>query len=74
MRDSISPGKGARAVRKQLRELFAQCRQPGWDGYNAEPVLAQTYQNADSVLSVLPTDLPVPTVGIEADGHLTLEW
>src|SRR5205809_10547 len=74
MRDSVSLRKDVRSAREQLSQVFAVCQQPGWDGYDAEPVSKKTYLKADELLNALPKDIPVPSVGVEADGHLTLEW
>ena len=50
------------------------CEKPGWDGYGAEPVTLDAYRVAYRLVEHLPADIPMPSVGAEPDGHLTLEW
>ena len=59
---------------KQSEEVRQSCSTPGWDGYGAEPVTLATVEQACAFAGTFPPDLPVPTVGIEADGHITFEW
>jgi hypothetical protein len=61
-------------VQNALSEQFETCLKRGWDGYFAEPVSWDTFSNASRFLEALPHGFPMPTVGAEADGHITLEW
>lgn len=70
--DSLDDGR--LQVHDALVEQFEQCSERGWDGYGAEPVRQDTYQHAYRFVEALPPGFPMPTVGAEADGHLTLEW
>ena len=74
LRDSFSLGKALRTAHEQLRDVFEGCREPRWDGYGAEAVSHRTYQYAYWFLESLPPGIPMPTTGVEADGHLTFEW
>jgi hypothetical protein len=68
---------GAVTREQALQALAAQaesCAQPGWDGHGAEPVSDETCRHARRVLTALPVSVPMPTIGAEPDGHLTLEW
>jgi hypothetical protein len=65
---------GRMRVQTALAEQLEECSQSGWDGYGAEPVIEDTYRNAYHFIEALPRGFPMPTVGAEADGHLTLEW
>ena len=58
----------------ELREVFQECRTPGWDGYSALPVEQDTMRCAYYILASLPHDFPRPSIGAEPDGQLTLEW
>jgi hypothetical protein len=58
----------------ELSSVARHCGAANWDGYGAAPVAEQTYEQARSFLDALPSGTPVPSVGVEADGHLTLEW
>ncbi len=57
-----------------MSALDTECQEPNWDGYVAEPVSAETYRLACKFLKSLPLGTPAPSMGAEADGHLTLEW
>lgn len=57
-----------------LATLYEECKAPGWDGYGAEPVSAQTRANAAKFLCGLPRGLPCPDLGAEPDGSITVEW
>lgn len=63
-----------REAMQELCGIFEQCQTPDWDGYGALPVEAATYQDAYRFLESLPPGLPMPSVGAEPDGQLTLEW
>ena len=58
----------------ELFEIVAQCREPNWDGYGAQPVCDETSRFAYEFLTALPRNTPAPSVGVEPDGHLTVEW
>lgn len=74
LRDSFSLGAKLRAAHEQLLTIFGECQKSGWDGYGAEAVSPETYRNACRFLESLPPGIPIPTIGVEADGHLTFEW
>lgn len=45
-----------------------------WDGYDALPVEQDAYRQAYQLIEALPLGCPLPSVGAEPDGHLTLDW
>ena len=49
---------------------------PRWelDSHGAEPVEAETLRNARRFLEAFPPGYPLPSVGAEPDGQITLEW
>lgn len=57
-----------------LIHIQEQCSHTGWDGYGAEPVRNKTIRSAYRLLEALPYGLPVPSIGAEPDGDITLEW
>jgi len=65
---------GKQQAYNELIELWDECKTPDWDGYDALPVLEKTFQNAWAVIQALPLTCPLPTLGAEPDGHITLEW
>lgn len=58
----------------ELWEVWDECRDANWDGYNAMPVEREAYHAAYTLIESLPMRLPRPSVGAAPDGHLTLEW
>jgi len=61
-------------VFEELLKTFEECRQPNWDGYGAQAVREETYHLAHQFLAALLLSTPVPSIGVEPDGHLTAEW
>lgn len=58
----------------ELQSIFAECDSANWDGYDAYPVTADTYNLARQFLKALPPYSEPSSIGAEPDGHLTLEW
>ncbi|MCH7685350.1 MAG: hypothetical protein IH899_01480 [Planctomycetes bacterium] len=61
-------------LREELVDVWEECSQPDWDAYNALPVTWDTYENARRLLLAFPLGTPLPSLGAEPDGHITLEW
>jgi len=74
LKQAYSLDDGRMHVLMMLDGVATQCSAPGWDGYDAEPVKRATVEVARRFISALPTGFPMPTVGAEPDGHITLEW
>ena len=68
---ALDSGKG---VFEELLKTFEECREPNWDGYGAQSVREETYDLAHQFLAALPLSIPVPSIGAEPDGHITVEW
>jgi len=58
----------------ELLKAFEECREPNWDGYGAQPVPEETYHLAHQFLAALPLSPPLPSIGAEPDGQITVEW
>ena len=61
-------------IREQLADIWEECREPNWDGYDATAVTWDTYNNTERFLRSLPFGIALPSVGAEPDGHITLDW
>ena len=61
-------------IRSELTEVFEECSQSNWDGYNALPVTYDSYLLAERFLIALPLGMPLPSIGAEPDGQFTCEW
>ena len=70
----VSCAIGKQQVLGELSEVYGECRTEGWDGYGALPVEQDTMRLAYCLIDSLPYGFPMPSIGAEPDGHLTLEW
>jgi hypothetical protein len=61
-------------VFEELLKTFEECSEPNWDGYGAQAVREETYHLAHQFLTALSLSTPVPSIGAEPDGHITVEW
>ena len=61
-------------VRAALKEIYLECSEAGWDGYDALPVTQETYDEAVRFLSALPSWLSMPEIVPEPDGDIGFEW
>lgn len=61
-------------VVEDLYKRVEQCSSANWDGYGAIPVARETFMRACNFLEALPLGTTAPSVGVEPDGNLTLEW
>jgi hypothetical protein len=58
----------------ELAEVYNDCSAPNWDAAGADAVEPDTFHNAYLFIKALPWGYPLPSVGAEPDGHVTLEW
>jgi len=58
----------------ELHEVFMECSEENWDGFDAIPVSTFSYDYAMQFLKVLPVWTEAPSFGAEADGQMTMEW
>jgi len=65
---------GVDDVLQELAAVAHECGSPNWDGQGAKAVSPDTLSTARRLLAALPQDVALPSVGVEPDGHLTLEW
>jgi hypothetical protein len=63
-----------KSLLNELLQTFKECRQPNWDGYGAQSVREETYDLAHQFLAALPLSTPLPSIGAEPDGQITVEW
>ena len=61
-------------VFEELLKTLGECREPNWDCYGAQSVREETYDLAHHFLAALPLSTPVPFIGAEPDGQITVEW
>jgi len=62
-------------VLQSLDEVFDECSEEGWDGYDALPITKYAYIEAKRLIESLPlTSFPIPEVVPEPSGEIGLEW
>lgn len=61
-------------IRGELADVWEECSQPGWDGFNALPVTWDSLSLTERLLRALPFGSCKPSIGAEPDGDITLEW
>ncbi len=66
-------GPKARAL-GALAGLATESAAPNWDGYGAKPVDPWALQSAEKLIRALPEGFPVPEIGVEPDGSVSLDW
>ncbi len=60
---------------QSLNEVFEECSEEGWDGYDALPITEEAYFAAIKLIKSLPvTAFPMPEVTPELNGEIGLEW
>lgn len=57
-----------------LVDIYSDCNQTGWDGYNAQPITESALIDAIRLYSLLPKDIIQPEVTPEPDGSIGFEW
>lgn len=58
----------------ELAEVANSCASPDWEAHGSEAVKPQTVGHAHRLIEALPSGYPLPSLGAEPDGHITLEW
>ncbi len=60
---------------QSLNEIFEDCSEEGWDGYDALPITEEAYFEAIKLIKSLPvTAFPMPEVVPESNGEIGFEW
>jgi hypothetical protein len=59
---------------ENLALLKQECAEPGWDGYDAQPVSEETLERVVAFLRALPESIPVPDLVPEPDGEVSVDW
>ncbi len=73
-RSQSSSTFGRPAAFDELLDVWNECKEANWDGYDANPMSRQTRDQACRLLEMLSSTLPSPSFGAEPDGALTMEW
>lgn len=71
---SVFLGARLEEIRDHLEELCAEAATSGWDGYGAIPVRPESLTRAWQFLLCLPISFPLPELGADGEGDVTLDW
>lgn len=71
---SVSLGQRLQDTLLRLYRVLEECGDTNWDGYGAQPVTFEAYENARRFAYALPFGFPIPEVSAEPDGEITFEW
>jgi hypothetical protein len=74
MQSSFSLGLRGKGVFDELFATAEECQAGNWDGHGAVAISDETYRLAYQFLEALPLGTPVPSIGAEPDGNMTVEW
>ena len=74
LQESNYLGVQAKGLLDELDKVAEECKTPGWDGYDALPVVQNTIVYAHQFSLALPLGISMPAIGSEPDGCLTFEW
>jgi len=72
--ESITFGRPLDDALIALREVYGACSQPDWDGYGAEAISEDAYEEAKSIINLLPSSIPMPEIVAEPTGEIGFEW
>lgn len=67
-------GQRLNRLHDSLWEVFKDCSEANWDGYNARPISDKAFLEALKLLQLLPAYLPSPEIVPEPTGEMGLEW
>ncbi len=61
---------------QSLEEIFRECSEEGWDGYDALPITEEAYLEAERLIKSLPITsfIPMPEITPEPNGEIAFEW
>ncbi|MEA3421122.1 MAG: hypothetical protein U9Q97_05535 [Acidobacteriota bacterium] len=59
---------------QELYNLLEECSTENWDGYGAQPIDPDSFNEAERFIRALPTTISKPEVAVDPDGEISLEW
>lgn len=63
-----------RTALSALYQVAIDCQKPGWDFEDAEAVAPEIITRAEDFILALPDKFPMPEIGGEPDGEVSLDW
>ena len=72
--EPISQGGWKRGFIDKAIDIFLECSEEGWDGYEANPVTLEALEQISLLIQDLPTWAPQPNIVPTPQGEISLEW
>jgi hypothetical protein len=73
-RNTETIGRPLDETLRSLARVYEECSVENWDGYNARPIREDAFFEAEKLIKMLPSTLPMPDIAPEPDGGISLEW
>lgn len=70
----ISSGGWKRLLVSEAFEMYIECSEPGWDGYDASPLSEESFLHARSFIELIPVWAPRPDLVPSPEGWISFEW
>ncbi len=71
---TITLGRPLDELRDSLNEVYRECSQPDWDGYGATAISQEAYEEANKIINLLPSSIPMPEIFADPTGDIAFEW
>ena len=70
----ITSGGWKRLLADEAFEIYCECLEPGWDGYDASPLCEDSILHVRSFIELIPVWTPRPDLVPSPDGWISFEW
>lgn len=70
---SISNQTMLTKIQNDIQEILLECKEKGWDGYNAKPISQKSAQHSFEFIKKLDR-VPLPDLSPEPNGELGMLW
>ncbi len=70
----ITSGGWKRLLVSEAFEIYSECSEPGWDGYDALPLSKDSFLHALSFIDLIPVWAAPPDLVPSPDGWISFEW
>ncbi len=71
---SITFGEPLYGLITSLFGMYNECSAPDWDGYGANPISEEAYNEAFKIIDSLPSSIEMPEISCEPTGEIAFEW
>ncbi|MYA27950.1 MAG: hypothetical protein F4Z24_01155 [Nitrospira sp. SB0666_bin_27] len=72
--EPLISGGWKRLLVDEAFEIYIECSEPGWDGYDAAPLSEGSFFYARSFIDLIPVWAPRPDLVPSPDGWISFEW